>query len=38
MIVMQPALGRLEVAPLPAFNRQFGVYLLEMETAARQVA
>jgi isopenicillin-N N-acyltransferase like protein len=38
MIVMQPALGRMEVAPMPALNRKFTAYGLEMEKAARAVA
>jgi isopenicillin-N N-acyltransferase-like protein len=29
MIVMEPALGIMEVAPLPALNRQFTTYRLE---------
>ncbi len=32
MIVMQPALGRMEIAPMPALNREFTSYALEMET------
>jgi isopenicillin-N N-acyltransferase like protein len=31
MIVMQPALGRMQVAPMPALNREFTDYALEME-------
>lgn len=31
MIVMEPALGRLEVALLPAHNRKFAQYKLEMD-------
>jgi isopenicillin-N N-acyltransferase-like protein len=38
MIVMQPALGRMEVAPMPAHNRQFTTYTLEMAAGDRQVA
>jgi isopenicillin-N N-acyltransferase-like protein len=38
MIVMQPALGRMEVAPMPAHNRQFTTYTLEMAGGDRQVA
>lgn len=34
MILMDPAQGRLEIAPLPAVNRQFGSYSLEMESSA----
>jgi isopenicillin-N N-acyltransferase like protein len=30
MIVMEPALGLMEVAPLPALNRRFTTYRLEM--------
>ncbi len=33
MIVMEPALGRLEVALLPALNREFVTYRLEMDIA-----
>jgi isopenicillin-N N-acyltransferase like protein len=32
--VMQPALGVMEVAMLPALNREFTEYSLEMETPA----
>jgi isopenicillin-N N-acyltransferase-like protein len=32
MIVMQPALGRMEIAPMPALQREFTGYALEMET------
>jgi isopenicillin-N N-acyltransferase like protein len=38
MIVMQPALGQMQVAPMPALNRKFTQYTLEMQTAARAVA
>jgi isopenicillin-N N-acyltransferase-like protein len=34
MIVMEPALGLMEVAPLPALNRRFTTYRLEMAAAA----
>jgi isopenicillin-N N-acyltransferase-like protein len=34
MIVMEPAEGIMEVAPLPALNRRFTTYRLEMEEAA----
>ena len=30
MVVMEPALGIMEVAPLPALNRRFTTYRLEM--------
>jgi isopenicillin-N N-acyltransferase-like protein len=32
MIVMRPAAGFMEIAPLPAINRQFAEYRLEMES------
>lgn len=38
MIVMQPGLGQMQVAPLPALNRKFTTYALEMEKTARAVA
>lgn len=38
MIVMQPALGQMQVAPMPALNRKFTTYQLEMEKTARAVA
>jgi isopenicillin-N N-acyltransferase-like protein len=38
MIVMQPGLGQMQVAPLPALNRKFTTYVLEMEKTARAVA
>ncbi len=38
MIVMQPGLGQMQVAPLPALNRKFTSYVLEMEKTARAVA
>lgn len=31
MIVMQPELGRMEIAPMPALNCEFTSYVLEME-------
>jgi isopenicillin-N N-acyltransferase-like protein len=34
MVVMEPGLGVLEVAPLPALNRRFTTYRLEMDGAA----
>lgn len=33
MILMDPARGHLEIAPLPSVNRQFGVYSLAMESS-----
>mgnify|MGYP000743054547 CR=1 FL=1 len=38
MIVMEPALGRLEVAPLPAINDTFTTYTLEMDEGVRAAA
>jgi isopenicillin-N N-acyltransferase-like protein len=38
MIVMEPAEGIMEVAPLPALNRQFTAYRLEMSAAAESGA
>lgn len=39
MVVMEPALGLMEVAPLPALNRRFTTYRLELpRAAARAVA
>jgi isopenicillin-N N-acyltransferase like protein len=35
MILMEPGRGVMEVAPLPALNRQFTTYTLEMAAAAR---
>jgi isopenicillin-N N-acyltransferase-like protein len=35
MILMEPALGVMEVAPLPALNRQFTTYTLEVVAASR---
>ena len=35
MVVMEPALGLMEVAMLPALNREFTSYHLEMEAPAR---
>ena len=34
MIVMEPALGMMEVAPLPALNRRFTTYRLEIAHGA----
>ena len=33
---MEPALGVVEVAPLPALNRRFTTYRLDMEGAERK--
>lgn len=38
MILMDPAAGRMEVAPLPALNRRFATYSLEMDSSARRGA
>lgn len=38
MIVMQPAAGRMEVAMLPALDRRFTAYTLEMEPEATRLA
>lgn len=38
MIVMEPALGVLEIAPLPAINRDFARYTLDMEPSVRTAA
>lgn len=38
MILMDPAAGHLEIAPLPALNRRFTTYTLEMETSIRRLA
>jgi isopenicillin-N N-acyltransferase-like protein len=38
MIVMQPQQGFMEVAPMPALNRQFTRYDLKMESSVRAVA
>ena len=38
MVVMRPALGVMEVCPLPAQNRTFTEYRLRIERAARTVA
>ncbi len=35
MIVMAPADGRMEVAMLPALNREFSIFRLEMDSAAQ---
>ena len=35
MIVMEPALGVMQIAPLPALNRQFTTYNLDIEESAR---
>jgi isopenicillin-N N-acyltransferase-like protein len=38
MILMDPANGLMEVAPLPALNRQFTSYKLEMSSSAQAMA
>jgi isopenicillin-N N-acyltransferase like protein len=38
MILMEPERGVMEVAPLPALNRQFTTYTLDMAVAARNSA
>ncbi|MEJ8574177.1 C45 family peptidase [Microbaculum marinum] len=38
MIVMEPSLGLMEVAPLPALNRTFTSYTLELDETARVAA
>jgi hypothetical protein len=38
MIVMEPALGVMEVAPLPALNRRFTTYRLELTRGAAAAA
>jgi isopenicillin-N N-acyltransferase like protein len=35
MVLMEPASGLMEVAPLPALNRQFTTYRLEVSDGAR---
>jgi isopenicillin-N N-acyltransferase-like protein len=35
MIVMEPALGRMQIAPMPALNRGFTTYTLDMEKGPR---
>jgi len=35
MLVMTPADGRMEVAMLPALNREFSTFRLEMDPAAQ---
>jgi isopenicillin-N N-acyltransferase-like protein len=35
MLVMQPGQGTMQVAPMPAFNRTFTTYTLDLENAAR---
>jgi isopenicillin-N N-acyltransferase-like protein len=37
MILMEPERGVMEVAPLPALNRQFTTYTLDMATARKSV-
>jgi len=36
MILMDPARGHLEIAPLPALNRHFTTYSIEMESSVRR--
>ena len=38
MIIMQPALGRMEIAPMPAFNRVFATYQLPFANCANEDA
>ncbi|MBL8674679.1 MAG: acyl-CoA--6-aminopenicillanic acid acyltransferase [Rhodospirillales bacterium] len=38
MLLMEPALGVMEIAPLPAVNRSFTTYTLPMESAATRKA
>jgi isopenicillin-N N-acyltransferase like protein len=38
MVVMQPALGIMEVCPLPALNREFTVYRVGVDRAATRAA
>ena len=38
MIVMQPGIGHMEVAILPAIDRRFTTYQLTMQSAAREAA
>lgn len=38
MILMDPARGHLEIAPLPALNRRFATYSLEMDSSAHRAA
>ncbi len=38
MVVMQPSLGIMEVCPLPALNRTFTEYRLDMAVVARRAA
>lgn len=38
MILMEPASGTMEVAPLPALNREFTTYKLEISGAAKAMA
>jgi isopenicillin-N N-acyltransferase-like protein len=38
MIVMEPAAGVMEVAPLPALNRRFVAYRLDVDVARQAVA
>lgn len=36
MILMDPAVGHMEIAPLPALNKRFATYSLEMDSSARR--
>lgn len=38
MVLMDPALGHLEIAPLPALNRRFATYSIEMDRSALRAA
>jgi isopenicillin-N N-acyltransferase-like protein len=38
MLLMDPASGHLEIAPLPAINRQFTRYTLDMQASVLQYA
>jgi isopenicillin-N N-acyltransferase like protein len=38
MVLMDPARGHLEIAPLPAINRRFATYTLEMQASAVKAA
>ena len=38
MLLMDPARGHLEIAPLPAINRQFTRYTLDMQASVLQYA
>ena len=38
MVMMQPALGMMEVCPLPALNRDFTSYHVDMDRTATRAA